>query len=87
MLVKLEQPENVSPPILVTLLGISMLVKLVQPKNAESPILVTLLGIIVFWQPVIRVFDAVSIIALHPFRESYIVLPPSTTMLVKLEQP
>ena len=30
-------------------------------------------------------FEAVSIIALQSFRESYILLPASTTMLVKLE--
>ena len=47
----------------------------------------TLLGIIVFWQPATRVLDAVSIIALHPFRESYLVLSASTAMLVKLSQP
>ena len=51
-----------------------MLVKLEQPLNALSPILVTPLGIIVFLQPAIRVFEAVSIIALHPFRDSYTAL-------------
>ena len=63
-----------------------MFVKLEQSANAQSPILVTLLGIIVFPQPKINVFESVSIIALHPFRESYFVFPGSTTMLVKLEQ-
>ena len=86
MLVKLEQYWNALPPILVTLLGISMLVKLLQLLNAAFPILVTLFGIIVFLQPAIRVFEAVSIIALHPFRESYLVLPALTTILVKLSQ-
>ena len=46
----------------------------------------TLLGILLFLQPKTRVFDAVSIIALQFSRESYIVLPASTIILVKLAQ-
>ena len=64
-----------------------MLVKLQHPEKAAPPISVTLLGMIVDLQPAIRVFVAVSIMALHPSRESYILLPPSTSMLVKLLQP
>ena len=47
---------------------------------------VTDLGIIVFWQPVINVLLAVSIIALQFSRESYTVFPSSTMIDVKLEQ-
>ena len=54
----------------VTELGMVILVRLVQPLNAELPIEVTELGIIVFLQPVIKVFEDVSIIALQSFRES-----------------
>ena len=49
--------------------------------------LVTLLGMVVFMQPLINVFEDVSIIALQLLRESYIVLPLSTFIDVKLEQP
>ena len=50
---------------------------------------VTVFGIIVFWQPISRVFEAVSIIALQLFRESYTVFllqPPKALepMLVTL---
>jgi hypothetical protein len=48
---------------------------------------VTLSGITVFMHPAMIVFVAVSIIALHPLRESYFVLPSSTTMEVNLLQP
>ena len=48
---------------------------------------VTLLGIIVFMQPIINVFVAVSIIALHPLRESYMLFSDSTVTEVRLEQP
>ena len=48
--------------------------------------LVTELGMVVDWQPEIRVFVAVSIMALQFSRESYIVLPLSTTMEVREEQ-
>ena len=43
--VKLEQPSNAEPPILVTLLGIVMDVKREQRKNTSSFRLVTELGI------------------------------------------
>ena len=48
---------------------------------------VTLLGIIVFMQPSIKVLVAVSIIALHPLRESYMLFPDSTIIEVRLVQP
>ena len=41
MLVRLVQPANAEPPILVTESGISMLFSPVQKENASSPILVT----------------------------------------------
>ena len=37
----------------------------------------------VFLQPAMSVFEAVSMIALQLLRESYTLLPDSTTMLVK----
>ena len=49
--------------------------------------LVTEFGIIVFMHPAINVFDAVSIMALQLLRESYLVLPDATEMLVRPEQP
>ena len=49
--------------------------------------LVTELGIVVDWHPAIRVLEAVSIIALQFSRESYIVLPLSTTMEERAEHP
>ena len=63
-----------------------MLVKPLQPWKASLPIDVTPTGMIVDLQPEIRVFVAVSIIALHPSRESYTLLPSSTSILVKLLQ-
>ena len=50
---------------LVTMPGISILVRLSQPENAPSPMLIMSFGIIVFLEPEIRVFVAVSIIALQ----------------------
>ena len=41
-----------------------------QPQNASSPMLVTELGMVVFLQPVIKVFVAVSMMALQLLRES-----------------
>ena len=72
---------------LVTLLGITMEVRPEQPEKAFSPMFVTLLGMVVDWHPTIRVLEAVSIMALQFSRESYIVLPLSTTMEVREEQP
>ena len=61
-------------------------VKPMHPLNALSPIDVTELGIIVFLHPKISVFVAVSIIALQLSRESYLLLPLSTVIDVKLGQ-
>ena len=55
---------------LVTLLGILMEVKPEQPSKAPDPMLVTVLGMAVFWQPAIRVFEQVSMMALQLSRES-----------------
>ena len=63
------------------------LVKPLHSSNAWLPILVTELGMIVFLQPLINVFVAVSIIALQFSRESYTELPLSTIMLVRPLQP
>ena len=48
---------------------------------------VTLLGIVLLPQPINRVLVAVSIIALQLSRLSYVVLPSSTTIEVREEQP
>ena len=72
---------------LVTPSGMLIEVKLEQPPNAWSAILQMSLGITVFTQPAIRVFVAVSIIALQSLRESYLGLFLSTVIEVKLEQP
>ena len=61
--------------------------RLLQPSNAEIPIEVTLLGIIVAEQPALRQLLLVSIMALQLSRESYVVLPSSTMMEVRLLQP
>ena len=71
----------------VTLLGMVTDVRLLQPKNAPLPMAVTLLGITVVSQPRIKVLEAVSIMALQLLRESYFVLPFSTTMDVRPLQP
>ena len=71
-LLKREQPENALSPMLVTEFGMVMLVRREQPENAYSPILVTEFGITVFLHPIIKVFDAVSTMALQLLRESYV---------------
>ena len=63
-----------------------MEVKLEQLEKAPDPMDVTETGIIVFLHPLINVFDAVSIMALQPLRESYFVFPLSTVMEARLEQ-
>ena len=64
------QPSNADQPMLVTLEGIVIDIKPLQPLNAPSPMLVTPEGILVLLHPVIKVFEAVSIMALQLFRES-----------------
>ena len=66
---------------------ISTDVKPLQPENAPLPITVTDSGIIVFLHPAISLFVDFSIIALHPFLESYTGFPGSTSILVKPLQP
>ena len=63
-----------------------MEVRPLQDAKAQSPMLVTLLGIVVLLHPAINVLDDVSIIALQLLRESYLVFPFSTTMVVKSQQ-
>ena len=84
--VREEQSPNAESPMLVTELGMVMEVRAEQPSNALPPMLVTELGMVVDWHPAIRVLEAVSIMALQFLRESYIVLPLSTTMEVREEQ-
>ena len=87
ILVSDEQPENAMSPMLVTPSGITILVSDEQPENALLPMLVTSLGITVFLQPLISVFVEVFIMALHPLRESYTLLPSATTIASSLLQP
>ena len=82
-----EQPSNALLPMRVTEFEIVIDVRDEQPSNAATPMLVTELGMMVDWHPAIRVLEAVSIMALQFSRESYIVLPLSTTMEVREEQP
>ena len=63
--VKPLQPKNAASPMAVTELGMVTLVKSLQRLNADSPMEVMEMGIIVFLQPVIKVFEAVSMIALQ----------------------
>ena len=85
-LVRPEQLEKASPPMLVTELGMVTLVRPEQPENASLPMLVTVLGIKEFIHPAIKMFEAVSMIALQLSRESNFKLPVSTTILVRPEQ-
>ena len=64
-----------------------MLVSVSTFSKALGPIAVILWGIIVFLQPAIRVFVAVSIIALHPSLLSYQGLFSSMTIDSNLLQP
>ena len=84
--VKPEQPENAYDPMLVTLEGFETEteVKPEQPRNADSPMLVTLEGIEELLHPYTKVFVAVSMMALHPSRLSYVAFASSTTMVVRL---
>ena len=85
--VKFEHFLKAPLPTLFTELGIVMVVKLEHFSKAQCPIIFTEFGIIVFLQPAIRVFVAVSIIALQLFLLSYLVLPSSIIIDVKPEQP
>ena len=71
---------NALLPMVVTELGISMLVR-PQASNAPFPMAVTVLGMTVHLQPTINVLVDVSMMALHPSRESNFGLPLSTMML------
>jgi EamA domain-containing membrane protein RarD len=70
---------------LVTLMGMVMLVKPLK-LNAAFPMQVTLLGMFEFLHPDIKVLLAVSMIALQLSRESNIVFPELTVILIRLEQ-
>ena len=70
---------------LFTEFGMVTLVKPEHPQNALLQMLATEFGMVVFLHPAIKVLDAVSIMALQLLRESYLVLPDATEMLVRLE--
>lgn len=72
---------------LVTLLGMLTDVRPVHPEKALFAMPVTSLGMTVDAQPLIRMFDEVSIIALQLLRESYVVFPLSTSIEVNPLQP
>ena len=72
---------------LVTPEGMVTLVRPLQFKKAPSPMTVTLEGMMVFLHPAIKVFEAVSIIALQLLRESYFLFPASTVIAIKPLQP
>ena len=77
------QPLKASYPMLVTEFGMVKEVRPLQPAKALSLMLVTELGITVLLHPVTSVFDAVSMMALQSFLESYVVFPLSTLMEVR----
>ena len=54
-----------------------------HPKKALTPIFVTDGGIIEMENPAIKVLLFVSIMALHPPRESYVVFPSATSMSMR----
>lgn len=81
------QLVNASMPIDKTEFGIVMDVSLGQPKNAAILIFVTELGMMVFLQPVISLFVAVSMIALQLSLESYLLLFGATARLASFEHP
>jgi hypothetical protein len=62
-------------------------VRFLHPAKAPAPIPTTESGITVFLQPEIRIFVAVSIIALQLSRESYTVFSGSTVMLTPEKLP
>ena len=80
------QPLKARFSIVVTLLGMMMEVSLCQAK-ASLPMVVTLLGIDVFLQPIISVFELVSMIALQLLRLSYTELRLSTVIDARFVQP
>ena len=87
MLVRPEHPEKALPSMLVTEFGMIMLFRPVHPEKALPPMLVTEFGIIVFMHPTTTVFVFVYIIALQLSRESNIVFPDSTIIVVSPKQP
>ena len=87
IVVKPVQAEKAFLPIEVTLLGIVTEVRPVKLMKAPSPMEVTLFGINEFLQPAIKVLVDVSMMALQLSRESYVVLPDATVIVVKLMLP
>ena len=79
--VSLEQRANAYFPIEMTELGMATDDNISQSAKALSPIEVMVLGMMVLLQPVIKVFVAVSMMALQLLRESYLEFPLSTFML------
>ena len=86
MEVRLVQWVKTECSILFTLSGMFMEVRFLQLEKAELPMLVTLSGMIVVEHPTISLLLLVSIMALQPLRESYMVLPSATIMEVRLLQ-
>ena len=84
--VKSLQLSNALYPMPVTPSGIMIEVKPLMRAKACDPILATLLGISVFLHPCIKVFDAVSMMALHFSRLSNVLFFLSTVIAVKPSQ-
>ena len=86
MMTDVKPLQNSKQPLpkLVTDLGTVTDVKLKQREKQYSPKLVTELGIVLFLQPTISLFVAVSMIALQFSLESYIGLSAAT---IKLSRP
>ena len=84
--VRPRQSWNASFSMLVTLEGILIEVRAEQLSNAYCPMVITVFGMIVLLKPWVSVFEAVWIMALQLFLESYTVLSASTLIEDKLEQ-
>ena len=84
---KPKQPVKECSQISVTEFGIVIDFKSRHKQKACAPIFVIDDGMEDIWQPLTRVFVAVSIIALQLSRESKVLLPLSTLTSVKLMHP
>ena len=83
---RLEQPLKQFLPIVIILPGIAIEDSPVQLANAPSAMFSTPYGIIVFLHPTTSALVAVTMIALHSARESYLEFEESTVMLDRFLQ-
>ena len=82
--VRSSSAQKAAHPNDVTLLGITISLSPGLPLKAISPKAVTVLGMTVLTQPIRRVLEAVSMMALQLSRESNVVLPASTLSASRL---